>query len=43
MGASERSCDADMRDIDTSVPVRLLARDDMDQVEAAEAFVAPGA
>ena len=32
-----------MRAVDTSVLVRLLVRDDADQVEAAEAFVASGA
>ena len=32
-----------MRAVDTSVLVRLLVRDDVDQVEAAEAFVASGA
>ena len=39
----ERSCDADMRAVDTSVLVRLLVRDDPGQVETAEAFVASGA
>jgi predicted nucleic-acid-binding protein len=32
-----------MRAVDTNVLVRLLARDDLKQVEAAEAFVARGA
>ena len=32
-----------MRAVDTSVLVRLLVRDDPDQVEAAESFVASGA
>lgn len=32
-----------MRAVDTSVLVRLLARDDEEQAAAAEAFVAPGA
>lgn len=32
-----------MRAVDTNVLVRLLVRDDAAQVEAAEAFVAPGA
>ena len=32
-----------MRAVDTNVLVRLLVRDDADQVEAAEAFVARGA
>ena len=32
-----------MRGVDTNVLVRLLVRDDAAQVEAAEAFVAPGA
>ena len=32
-----------MRAVDTSVLVRLLVRDDHDQVERAETFVAPGA
>lgn len=32
-----------MRAVDTNVLVRLLVRDDSAQVEAAEAFVAPGA
>ena len=32
-----------MRAVDTSVLVRLLVRDDADQVEMAEAFVASGA
>jgi predicted nucleic-acid-binding protein len=32
-----------MRAVDTNVLVRLIARDDAAQVEAAESFVAPGA
>jgi predicted nucleic-acid-binding protein len=32
-----------MRAVDTNILVRLLARDDAAQVEAAEAFVTPGA
>jgi predicted nucleic-acid-binding protein len=32
-----------MRAVDTNILVRLLVRDDSAQVEAAEAFVAPGA
>lgn len=32
-----------MRAVDTNVLVRLIARDDANQVAAAEAFVAPGA
>ena len=32
-----------MRAVDTNVLVRLLVRDDHDQVERAETFVAPGA
>ena len=32
-----------MRAVDTNVLVRLLARDDARQVEAAERFIAPGA
>lgn len=32
-----------MRAVDTNVLVRLLVRDDARQVEAAEAFIAPGA
>ena len=36
----ERSCDADMRAVDTGVLVRPLVRDDPGQVETAEAFVA---
>jgi predicted nucleic-acid-binding protein len=32
-----------MRAVDTNILVRLLVRDDAAQVEAAEAFVAPGA
>ena len=32
-----------MRAVDTSVLVRLLVRDDADQVEVAEVFVASGA
>ena len=32
-----------MRAVDTNVLVRLLTRDDEEQTEAAEAFVAPGA
>ena len=32
-----------MRAVDRNVLVRLLVRDDQGQVEAAEAFVAPGA
>lgn len=32
-----------MRAVDTNLLVRLLVRDDLAQVEAAEAFVAPGA
>ena len=43
MRASPRTCDESMRAIDTSVLVRLLVRDDPDQVEMAETFVASGA
>lgn len=32
-----------MRAVDTNILVRLLARDDLAQVEGAESFVAPGA
>jgi predicted nucleic-acid-binding protein len=32
-----------MRAVDTNVLVRLLVRDDLDQVKAAESFIAPGA
>jgi predicted nucleic-acid-binding protein len=32
-----------MRAVDTNLLVRLVARDDADQVRAAEAFVSPGA
>jgi predicted nucleic-acid-binding protein len=32
-----------MRAVDTNVLVRLLVRDDSDQVKAAESFIAPGA
>jgi predicted nucleic-acid-binding protein len=32
-----------MRPVDTNVLVRLLARDDLDQVKPAESFIAPGA
>ena len=32
-----------MRAVDTNVLVRLLVRDDPDQVEVAESFIAPGA
>ncbi len=32
-----------MRAVDTNVLVRLLVRDDLDQVKVAESFIAPGA
>jgi predicted nucleic-acid-binding protein len=32
-----------MRAVDTNVLVRLLVRDDLDQVKIAESFIAPGA
>jgi predicted nucleic-acid-binding protein len=32
-----------MRAVDTNVLVRLLVRDDLDQVKTAESFIAPGA
>jgi predicted nucleic-acid-binding protein len=32
-----------MRAVDTKVLVRLLVRDELDQVNAAESFIAPGA
>jgi predicted nucleic-acid-binding protein len=32
-----------MRAVDTNVLVRLLVRDDLDQVRTAESFIAPGA
>jgi predicted nucleic-acid-binding protein len=32
-----------MRAVDTNVLVQLLVRDDLDQVKAAESFIAPGA
>lgn len=43
MRAFPPTCDESMRAIDTSVLVRLLVRDDPDQVEKAETFVASGA
>jgi predicted nucleic-acid-binding protein len=38
-----RPYDSDMLAVDTNVLVRLLARDDADQVHAAEAFISKGA